>query len=224
MPNDRISTHDPARNIDWIEDSEELPPRPRRRLLTPVPIALTGVLLVACGFIGGVLVEKGQTGSSQGGAATGFAGRFGSSGGATRAVSVSGAGAPAASGSPFSSRATGGARAAQITTGQVTYVEGSTLYVEGLEGNTVKVKTTAGSTVTKTETSSVKSIHPGESVLVGGTTNASSGTVTARSISVGAGAGGLGGLRGLFGGVSSGRGGSGATGRGGAGEPALFGK
>ncbi len=44
---------------------EELARRPRRRLLgtggNPIPLALLGVLLIACGFIGGVLVEKGQS-------------------------------------------------------------------------------------------------------------------------------------------------------------------
>ena len=50
---------------EWDEPIDELPPRPRRRLLgaggNPVVLVLLGVLLIACGFIGGVLVEKGQT-------------------------------------------------------------------------------------------------------------------------------------------------------------------
>ena len=37
-----------------------------------------------------------------------------------------------------------------------------------LTGNTVKVTTAKGLTVTKTVTSSVKSIHPGDSVVVRG--------------------------------------------------------
>ncbi|MGA7704538.1 MAG: hypothetical protein WB998_06540, partial [Solirubrobacteraceae bacterium] len=63
----------------WLEEPVEpgLPRRPRRRLLTPVPLALTGVLLVACGFIGGVLVEKGQNpSSSSAGGTSGLASRF----------------------------------------------------------------------------------------------------------------------------------------------------
>lgn len=227
MPNDQMSTSEPATRADWIEEAEELPPRPRRRLLAPIPIALLAVLLLACGFIGGVLVEKGQTGSSQSSSGTGLAARFAGSGTAVRAAGAGGAGSSSGAGSPFASRGTAGGRAGQITTGQVTYVEGSTLYVEGLEGNTVKVRTSAGSTVTKTQTSSVKSIHPGESVLIQGTASSGSATVTARSISVGAGAGagagGLGGLRGLLSG-SSGRGGGATTRSSGAGEPALFGK
>jgi hypothetical protein len=41
----------------WLDQPEELPRRPRRRLLTPVPLALLAALLIASGFIGGVLVE-----------------------------------------------------------------------------------------------------------------------------------------------------------------------
>ena len=51
-----------------------------------VPLALLGVLLIACGFIGGVLVEKGQstTSSSAGSGATGLASRFAALRGAVR--------------------------------------------------------------------------------------------------------------------------------------------
>ncbi|MGP8242092.1 MAG: hypothetical protein ACLQQB_10065, partial [Solirubrobacteraceae bacterium] len=48
---------------EWEEPIEALPRRPRRRLLgkggNPLALSLLGVLLLACGFIGGVLVEKG---------------------------------------------------------------------------------------------------------------------------------------------------------------------
>ena len=63
---------------EWDEPLEELPPRPRRRLLgagvNPVPLALLGVLLIACGFIAGVLVEKGQSNSTSSSAGSGAAG------------------------------------------------------------------------------------------------------------------------------------------------------
>ena len=60
----------------WLEEpaEPELPRRPRRRLLTPIPLALMGVLLIACGFIGGVLVEKGQNSSGSSGGGGGAAG------------------------------------------------------------------------------------------------------------------------------------------------------
>ena len=95
MPHDEPITHDvPAQDTviqapsppvyepiaqddEWLDEDEELPRRPRRRLLSPVPLALLGVLIVACGFIGGVLVEKGQTSSTgSSSAASSLAARF----------------------------------------------------------------------------------------------------------------------------------------------------
>jgi hypothetical protein len=199
---DPIGTHEPP-PVEWVDDPGELPRRPRRRIFTPLTLALLGVLLVACGFIGGVLVEKGETGSS------------GTPGGglAARLAALRGTGGSSAGGDSAGSSAGGfagrfGQRGAPAAFGEVTYVEGHTLYVENLEGNTVRVTTAPDSTVTKTITSSVRGIHPGETVVVQGTTN-SKGVVAARSISVG----GLGrGLATLFGG---GGGGSGLSGGGG---------
>ncbi len=86
---------------EWDEPIDELPPRPRRRLFgaggNPVVVALLGVLLIACGFIGGVLVEKGQgsSSSSAGAGAAGLASRF-----AALRTGGSGAGSASTSGSP----------------------------------------------------------------------------------------------------------------------------
>ena len=67
----------PVRVEEHWEDEPELPPRPRRRLMTPLTGSLLGVLLLALGFIGGVLVQKGQEGSSSPAAgAGGFASRL----------------------------------------------------------------------------------------------------------------------------------------------------
>ncbi|HEY3828486.1 MAG TPA: hypothetical protein VGL57_04760 [Solirubrobacteraceae bacterium] len=203
---------------EWAQDSE-LPPRPRRRLLAPAPLALLGVLLLACGFIGGVLVEKGQTSTATGGGSTGLASRLAALRGATGAsgASATGGGAGSRGGFGAGTGAAGGA-----TIGEVSYVAGNTLYVSNTEGNTVKVTTSAASSVTKTVKADVRSIHPGETVVVRGV-KGPSGVLSAESISVGAGAGG-GGLGALFGGGargSSARGG--ATGAGGGG-PSLFGE
>jgi hypothetical protein len=215
----------------WLNQPEELPRRPRRRLLAPLPIALLIVLLTACGFIGGVLVEKGQ-GSSSGSTGTGAAGlasRFAAlRGGATVATGGASNGSSAAGGSLFGraggasgAGATGAGAGASATTGQVAYVHGSTLYVTTAEGNTVKVRTSPTSTVTKTVKADVKGIHPGETVLITGAAGAN-GAVSAESIRVGASGGG--GLASLFGraggGAAGGRAGAGEGG----GEPALFGK
>ncbi|MGP0100526.1 MAG: hypothetical protein ACLPUT_02755 [Solirubrobacteraceae bacterium] len=194
---------------EWLEEPEELPRRPRRRLLgtggNPIILALLAVLLIACGFIGGVLVEKGETssGSAAGsGSAASLASRFRALRGGTSSTSASGS---------------AGAGFTRPTAGTVAYIAGSTLYVTNSEGNTVKVTTSAGTSVTKTVTASVKGIHPGETVTITGTTG-SGGAVSAESISVGSSAGGL---AALFGGSSAS---SSATGKaGGSSEPSLFG-
>jgi hypothetical protein len=213
----------------WLDEPEELPRRPRRRLLAPIPIALLIVLLTACGFIGGVLVEKGQgsSGSSSGTGASALASRFAAlrGGGAGAKSGASGSGATAAGGLFGGSGGSSGAAGtgAGATTGQVAYVQGSTLYVTTAEGNTVKVDTSPASTVTKTVKADVSSIHPGETVLVTGAAG-TNGAVSAESIRVGAGGGGA--LAGLFGrsGGGSSAGGSAGSSSGGGGEPALFGK
>jgi hypothetical protein len=186
----------------WFDEPETLPPRPRRRLLTPLPVALLCVLLTACGFIGGVLVEKGQEGS--GGSATtggsGLAARFAALRAAGGASSTSRSAGTGTAGTTGAGAGFPGA-AGGSTIGQVAFVEGSTLYVtETTSGNTVKVKTSAASTVTKTVKGTVHAIHPGEQVVVSGPT-AANGTVTAESIRVGS--TGSGGLGALFGGAGS---------------------
>ncbi len=235
----------PLAGEEWEEDHDALPPRPRHRLLgaggNPVQLALLGVLLLACGFIGGVLVEKGQTSSSAGGAGGALASRFaalrgggtgGSAASGTGGSAASGAGGSAASGAGGSaasgagSSATSGAAAAGgggfagrfagaaggATIGEVSYISGSTLYVTNTEGNTVKVTTSAASSITKTVKTDVHGIHPGETVIVRGT-EGSSGAVSAESVSVSTGAGG--GLGALFGGGAS----AGAGARAGTGGP-----
>jgi hypothetical protein len=194
---------------------QPLPSRPRRRLLAPLPVALLIALMTACGFIGGVLVEKGQgSSSSSSGAPSGLAGRLASLRGGG-----GGAGALRASGGASSA---GGAGA---TVGQVAFVQGSTLYVTDTQGNTVKVTTSRASSVTKNVKSTVAAIHPGETVTVTGSPGPN-GAISAESIRVGEGFGGA--LAALLGGSRSGAsaGSSGAGNPGGAagGEPSLFGK
>jgi hypothetical protein len=212
-----MSSHDPAfEDDDWHEDAEELPRRPRRRLLRPLPVTLFAVLAIACGFIAGVLVEKGQ--ASSGGASS--AASSGSLASRFAALRGNGTGAGAANGGGGSAGAGAGAGAAAPTSGQVAFIHGNTLYVTDTQGNTVKVTTSAASTVTKTVKASVSGIHPGETIVVTGATGAD-GTVSAESIRVGAAGGSA--LGSLFGssrgGSSSGSGSSSSSG----GGPALFG-
>ncbi len=185
-------SYEPAyESHEWLEGpDEELPPRPRRRLLSPLPLALLGVLLTACGFIGGVLVEKGQNSGSSSAGGSSLASRFAALRGAGSSTST-----PGATGS---SAAAGGFT--RPTEGTVAYLDGSTLYVTNSEGNTVKVITSDATTVSKTVKSSVKDIRPGETVTVRGATG-SGGAITAETLTVGASSSGL---TGLFGASSSG--------------------
>jgi hypothetical protein len=236
---------------DWLDDGEDLPPRPRRRLLTPIPLALLAALAIACGFIAGVLVEKGQSASTGGGGAGGgLASRFAArsanasgarsskrSGSTSESDSTSSAAShslPAPGGSASGGAGSGAAATSGATVGQVAYVAKGTLYVTTLEGNTVKVKAATGATVTKSVDTSAASIHPGETVLVSGAAGAD-GTIIAQSIRAGSAGSGLsGGLLGGAGTRSDGASGSGSGGSAGAGsgtgsgsagsEQALFGK
>jgi hypothetical protein len=71
--------------------------------------------------------------------------------------------------------------AARPTAGTVANIKGSTLYVTGADGTTVKVKTNDNSKITRNAAGSVAHVHPGDTVVIQGST-ASSGTVTASSI------------------------------------------
>jgi hypothetical protein len=172
---------------EWLDDESELPRRPRRRVLTPIPLALLAVLLIASGFIGGVLVQKGQGGTAS--PSGGASGRFPSL--AALKGAVPGAGAGGGTSSAGGSTANGGPSAfpgirgagSGVTTGEVAYVRGNTLYVTDSQGNTVKVSAAAGSKVTKTVSTKASSIHPGATVVVLGS-KAKNGSISASSISV----------------------------------------
>ncbi len=213
---EQASTHE---EDEWLEQPPELPARPRRRLLgagaNRTAVCLLAVLLLVCGFIGGVLIEKRETtGSSSAGATTGsLASRFAALRAGTSGTGSRSAGAAGGRGGIVG---LGGSRP---TTGTVAYLAGSTLYVTSPEGNTVKVKTSAATSVTKTAATSVDAIHPGETVTITGASGAG-GAIAAESISVGSPTGAL---ASLFSGSpsSSGSGSGGSSSSSGA--PSLFG-
>ena len=151
---------------DRYEFEDEIPPRPRRRLVTPLTGALAAVAVAGLGFIGGGGGQKQQGGSSTASAATGtragFGARPGGFGGAAGGAGNSGGAAP--------------------TVGAVSSTHGSVLYVKDSSGAVVRVKTNASSKVTRTATSGASHVHPGDSVVVQGTT-AKNGTITASRVS-----------------------------------------
>ncbi|QEC47438.1 hypothetical protein FSW04_07495 [Baekduia soli] len=168
------------------------PPRPRRRIVTPVTGALAAVVLVAAGFIAGVQVQKGQE-SSASGAPSGL-----------RAFAAPGAG-QGRQGAVPGTQAAGGDAGATPTVGTVANTRGSTLYVVTNAGTTIRVRPQKGSTVTRTTKSHASAVHPGDTVIVRGTT-AADGTLKATSVTAtAANAGsGLGALFGTGGGTPPG--------------------
>jgi hypothetical protein len=211
---DRVLELDDPYEDDWdvVDDGPDdgsLPPRRRRRLVTPVSAGLAAVLVAALGFIGGVQVQKhadkGGSGSANGAQAAFASARGGGSGGTgARSGFGGGRGFPGAGG-------TGGANGQSAPTiGSVANKNGKTLYVKDSDGNTVKVKTTSHSKINRTASTSAGAIHPGDTVIVQGT-KSSSGTITATQINATA-SGAAGGLAGLFGGGGGGGFGGGSGG------------
>jgi len=176
---------------DWEADEEPLPKRPRRRLVTPISAALAGALVGALGFIGGVEVQKGQDDGGSGTNASAPA--FASAGAGNRGGFARGAGGTGGGGPQF-----GGGGQSNATVGAVANKKGSTLYVKDSDGNLVRVKTTSHSKINRTASTSAGAIHPGDTVIVQGSTS-KNGTVTATQINATA-AGATSGLAGLFGG------------------------
>lgn len=179
----------------WLGEPDELPRRPRRKLIgvggNPISMTLLAVLLLACAFFAGVEVEKGQTSTGAGtglpagpaslrsrlaAGATSSSSAPGNSGGGLRG----GGGFPAAGGG---FPGAGGLAGGGITIGEVSFASGDTLYVISGEGNTVKVTAPAGTRVSRTVTTSVHSVHPGDTVIVRGSQN-KNGSVSASSITV----------------------------------------
>ncbi len=174
----QIDEHDDERLDDgspegeWEElAEEELPPRPRNRLLAPLPLALIALLIAACGFLGGVLVQKG----SEGGSAAGLPG------GLPSFFSKEGGGGSGSEGSGSLPAGFPGSGSGAAVSGTVSSVDGRTIYVKNSEGSTVAVRVEDGSKISRDSNVGVKKIHPGDSVVVQGAKHGS--TVKAGSIS-----------------------------------------
>ena len=158
---------EPSPDGDWEEPvEEELPPRPRNRLLAPLPLALIAILIAATGFLGGVLVQKGSEGSTT----------AGPSGGLPSFLSE-GAGSEGSGGLPAGFP---GSDSGAAVSGTVSSVDGRTIYVKDSGGATVAVRVEDGSKVSRDSSVGVKKVRPGDSVVVQGAKHGS--TVKASSI------------------------------------------
>lgn len=151
---------------------EDLPARPRNRLLAPLPLVLIAVLIAATGFLGGVLMQKGSEGGGSAGGPSGGLPSFLSEGAGEGSGSEGASGLPA--GFP------GGSSGAAVS-GTVSSVDGSTIYVKDSEGSIVAVRAEDGSKISRDSNVGVKKIRPGDSVVVQGPKHGS--TVKASSIS-----------------------------------------
>jgi hypothetical protein len=175
LPDDPRTTTVERDDRDWYEPVEEdLPPRPRRRLVTPVTLAFAAIIVGAGGFFAGVEVQKNQGtttgGAALAGAATGFPGRGGAG-------------------------AAGGGSGGPVAVGTVASKKGRTLYVSAGSGATIKVKVDPNAKVSRTATTGSKGIYPGDTVVVQGT-KGKDGSVSATRVSAtakGASTGGFGG-------------------------------
>ena len=163
----------PRPEEEWEElDEDELPPRPRNRLLAPLPLVLIAVLIAATGFLGGVLMQKGSEGGGSAGGPPGGLPSFLSEG------AGEGSGSEGASGLPAGFPGSGSGAA---VVGTVSSVNGRTIYVKDSEGTTVAVRVEDGSKISRDSNVGVKKIRPGDSVVVQGAKHGS--TVKASSIS-----------------------------------------
>jgi hypothetical protein len=159
--------------------AEELAARPPRAKLPRLTLALGAGVLVAAGFVGGVLAQK-HYGPSSGTAnrasalASAFAGArgggrgFGGGGGGAGGLGTSGT----------------GALGANSITGSITVVSGDTLYVTASDGTVYTVKTSGSTTVSITSSGSLSQLKPGQTVTIAGTSGGS-GTVDATTITAG---------------------------------------
>jgi hypothetical protein len=144
--------------------------RPTRRL-PPLTTILGALLLLAIGTAGGAWAQKKWGTEQSNGGRAAFAGLS-----AARAAAGGGGAAPAGF------RARGGFGNATI--GTVRLVDGKTVYLATTGGGIVRVKTGASTTVRITKTGALKTLKPGQTVIVQGTAS-KDGSVTATSITEG---------------------------------------
>jgi hypothetical protein len=164
--------------------AEELAARPQRTKPPKLTLALSAGVLIAAGFVGGVLAQK-HYGTASGG--TGRAARAspvaGRGAGAGAGTGAAGRGGFGGFGGGAGSAATGGFGGSSIT-GSITVVSGDTLYITSTTGTVYTVKTSGTTTVKLSSSGSLSQLKPGQTVTISGT-QGSGGTVTATTITAG---------------------------------------
>ena len=178
-------TDRPAPPYDDGDDEPEFTPRPRRRAHA-LTFVLGGALLLAAGFLGGVLLQKHEDhgSSSSTGTTAARARAFAAAAGATGSGSTVAGGAGGRGFGGFGGGGGGGGAVA----GTVKLVDGTNVYVTDTNGNVVKVLTGGSSQLTKTDPATIKDVAPGQTVIVRGTQN-SDGSYTATSVVISSAAG-----------------------------------
>lgn len=154
----------------------------QRRKGVPRATAILGIgLLAAATFLAGIEAQKQWGGSSS--SNSGFGGRaaaLGAAAGTGTAGANGGAGGQGASGAGGFFRRGGGG----VTSGKVKLVQGSTIYVTTTDGNVVKVSVPSSAAITKSVTTKLSGVHPGDNVTAIGTTS-SDGVIKASSVRLG---------------------------------------
>jgi hypothetical protein len=167
-------------NVDLGEDpfdddlTNQLKARTPLKLTSRTTLALSGVVLVVAGFIGGVFVQKnwGTTTPAATNRAGAVANGFGGAGGGGTGTGGTGGGGTG----------TGGAAAGRnATTGTVKFIDGTTIYLTGSDGSTITVKTSSTTAVRVLQTGAAKDIPVGATVVVQGTADAD-GIITATQV------------------------------------------
>jgi hypothetical protein len=158
-PEDVLSSPPPVRDLGSV-----LAERPRNGRLPTSTAVLVAIVLLAVGFLGGLLVGRSTASGNQTSAARGgFPGGFPTPSG----------GVPGGAGG--TSGAGGG-----IASGTVTRVDGDTLYVKTADGKTVKVVVSSDTTISVSKEGTLADISKGSTVFVRGTS--SNGALSATTI------------------------------------------
>jgi hypothetical protein len=173
--------------VDELDDEDFAPPPPRGKA-SKFTVLLTGLVVLALGFLGGALVQK-HEGTSGTTTAAARAGRLrtalGAGGFGTGAGGFAGFGEGAGTAGAGTGAAAGGAGAAAapgpVAIGTVVSITGNTLVVKDLGGKLHTLTLGSGVTLSTTSPLTATALKPGQTVTVDGTTD-TSGTVTVTTV------------------------------------------